>query len=113
MHFGQSTGKYLSFPAEPVESSQKNLRCWQCWHFGGRGNTIPTRVHHLSTNSEGQSVGERTIVALPLDGIRVIEVGQALAGPLAGVPLADMGADVIKIEKPEGDDARIGVPLRA
>ena len=48
---------------------------------------------------------------LPLDGIRVIEVGQALAGPLAGVLLADMGADVIKIEKPDGgDDARIWGP---
>ncbi len=45
---------------------------------------------------------------LPLEGVRVIEVGQALAGPLAGVLLADMGADVIKIEKPDGgDDARI------
>ncbi len=50
-------------------------------------------------------------MALPLDGIRVIEVGQALAGPLAGVLLADMGADVIKIEKPDGgDDARIWGP---
>lgn len=44
---------------------------------------------------------------LPLEGITVIEVGQALAGPLAGVTLADMGADVIKVEKPDGgDDAR-------
>jgi crotonobetainyl-CoA:carnitine CoA-transferase CaiB-like acyl-CoA transferase len=50
-------------------------------------------------------------VTLPLDGIRVIEVGQALAGPLAGVILADMGADVIKIEKPDGgDDARLWGP---
>ena len=48
---------------------------------------------------------------LPLEGVRVIEVGQALAGPLAGVVLADMGADVIKIEKPDGgDDARIWGP---
>ncbi|WP_431267808.1 CoA transferase [Dankookia sp. P2] len=39
-------------------------------------------------------------MGLPLDGVRVIEVGQALAGPLAGVILADMGAEVIKIEKP-------------
>src|SRR5882724_1474282 len=54
---------------------------------------------------------ERTIVTLPLEGVRVIEVGQALAGPLAGVLLADMGADVIKIEKPDGgDDARIWGP---
>jgi crotonobetainyl-CoA:carnitine CoA-transferase CaiB-like acyl-CoA transferase len=50
-------------------------------------------------------------VTLPLEGVRVIEVGQALAGPLAGVLLADMGADVIKIEKPDGgDDARIWGP---
>jgi len=50
-------------------------------------------------------------VTLPLEGIRVIEVGQALAGPLAGLLLADMGADVIKIEKPDGgDDARIWGP---
>ena len=50
-------------------------------------------------------------MGLPLDGVRVIEVGQALAGPLAGVVLADMGAEVIKIEKPDGgDDARIWGP---
>lgn len=47
----------------------------------------------------------------PLHGIRVIEVGQALAGPLAGVILADLGADVIKVEKPDGgDDARLWGP---
>src|SRR3546814_18180249 len=42
--------------------------------------------------------------ALPLAGIRVLEVGQALAGPLAGSILADMGADVIKVEKTDGGD---------
>jgi len=48
---------------------------------------------------------------LPLEGVRVIEVGQALAGPLAGAVLADMGADVIKVEKPDGgDDARAWGP---
>ncbi len=47
----------------------------------------------------------------PLHGIKVVELGQALAGPLAGVILADMGADVIKIEKPDGgDDARLWGP---
>src|SRR5260221_9053367 len=50
-------------------------------------------------------------MTLPLAGIKVIEVGQALAGPLAGVILADMGADVIKVEKPDGgDDARLWGP---
>jgi crotonobetainyl-CoA:carnitine CoA-transferase CaiB-like acyl-CoA transferase len=47
----------------------------------------------------------------PLDGIKVIEVGQALAGPLAGAILGDMGADVLKVEKPDGgDDARLWGP---
>ena len=47
----------------------------------------------------------------PLAGVTVIEIGQALAGPLAGVILADMGADVIKVEKPDGgDDARTWGP---
>ena len=47
----------------------------------------------------------------PLAGIKVIEVGQALAGPLAGVILADLGAEVVKIEKPDGgDDARLWGP---
>ena len=46
-------------------------------------------------------------MAGPLEGLRVVEVGQALAGPLAGAILADMGAEVIKVEKPDGgDDAR-------
>ncbi len=50
-------------------------------------------------------------MAGPLTGIKVIEVGQAYAGPLAGAILADMGADVIKVEKPDGgDDARMWGP---
>ena len=42
----------------------------------------------------------------PLDGIRVIEIGQLLAGPFAGCMLAYFGAEVIKIEPPEGDPIR-------
>jgi crotonobetainyl-CoA:carnitine CoA-transferase CaiB-like acyl-CoA transferase len=43
----------------------------------------------------------------PLAGLRVLELAQIMAGPTCGMLLADMGADVIKVEKlPGGDDAR-------
>ena len=43
----------------------------------------------------------------PLKGVRVLELAQIMAGPVAGLMLADLGADVVKVEKfPGGDDAR-------
>ena len=46
----------------------------------------------------------------PLEGMRVIELAHIMAGPVCGLMLADMGADVIKVEKPEGDDSRRFLP---
>ena len=49
----------------------------------------------------------------PLAGIKVLELGQLIAGPFAAKTLADFGAEVIKIEKPgEGDDTRLGPATR-
>ena len=42
----------------------------------------------------------------PLAGLKVIELARILAGPWAGQILADLGAEVIKVEAPEGDDTR-------
>jgi len=42
----------------------------------------------------------------PLTGLKVIELARILAGPWAGQTLADLGAEVIKVESPEGDDTR-------
>jgi crotonobetainyl-CoA:carnitine CoA-transferase CaiB-like acyl-CoA transferase len=41
-----------------------------------------------------------------LDGIRVIDCSEGLAGPVAALLLAEAGADVVKVERPEGDSAR-------
>ena len=49
-----------------------------------------------------------TIPARPLDGVRVLEIGQLLAGPFAGCILAYFGAEVIKVEPPDkGDPLRV------
>jgi crotonobetainyl-CoA:carnitine CoA-transferase CaiB-like acyl-CoA transferase len=49
----------------------------------------------------------------PLAGIRVIEFCQIAAGPFCGMLLADLGADVIKVESPDGDGMREWPPLAA
>ncbi len=42
----------------------------------------------------------------PLTGLRVLELARILAGPWGGAGLADLGADVVKVESPAGDDTR-------
>ena len=42
----------------------------------------------------------------PLEGLKVVELARVLAGPWAGQALADLGAEVVKVESPEGDDTR-------
>ena len=42
--------------------------------------------------------------SFPLEGVRVLEFGQIAAGPFAGSLLADLGADVVKVERPDGGD---------
>ena len=50
-------------------------------------------------------------MAKPLAGVRVLELARILAGPWAGQMLADLGADVIKVErKGAGDDSRSAGP---
>lgn len=63
-------------------------------------NTTPAKAN--TSTSEG-----------PLAGIRVIDVSRVLAAPFCGQLLADMGADVIKVEGPNGDENRGWAPFNA
>src|SRR5438093_13321232 len=49
----------------------------------------------------------------PLQGMKVIDLSRVLAGPLCGQMLADMGADVVKVEAPAGDENRKWGPFDA
>ena len=56
--------------------------------------------------AEGEAALERIAPTGPLVGVRVLEFSVIVAGPIAGVHLSDLGADVVKVEPPAGDDRR-------
>ena len=91
---------------------------------GGRGynpSVVPARnagrdalLETMRTYRDAQCAEKTDAFALPLplQGIRVVEIGQYTTAPLAGRHLGTLGAEVIKVESPEGDAARAWLPTR-
>jgi succinate--hydroxymethylglutarate CoA-transferase len=69
----------------------------------GRSGEITSRYARMRGVDNGES-------RAPLTGVRVLEFGQIAAGPFAGSLLADLGADVVKVENPVGGDGMRGWP---
>jgi len=60
----------------------------------------------MSSPDSGEHSPSKPDATKPLAGLKVVELARILAGPWTGQTLADLGADVIKIESPAGDDTR-------
>ncbi|WP_068076659.1 CoA transferase [Novosphingobium lentum] len=97
----------------PAELVQNPGDCWdeeQVRHNGViardadgiRHVALPFRAHPLGAGAAKRAAHS----ARPLDGISVVDCGAFVAGPLAGVALAELGADVIKVEARQGDPNR-------
>jgi len=74
----------------------------------------PTPAANTQVATQADTMAD-TSASLPpqaLAGLKVVELGQLIAGPFAGKTLADFGADVIKVEPPATEDGSGGDPLR-
>jgi crotonobetainyl-CoA:carnitine CoA-transferase CaiB-like acyl-CoA transferase len=72
---------------------------------GSAGGEPPARPGRGVDPAPSQASG-----AGPLDGIRVLDLSRYIAGPFCAQLLGDMGADVVKVERPGGEDSRTGGP---
>jgi len=84
-------------PAPTLDQDGSSIRAWMA------DQPIPPSPPRAARRAEA---------GLPLEGIRVLDLGQYIAAPFAATLLADFGAEVIKVELPDGESTRSRYPAR-
>ncbi|WP_223306233.1 CaiB/BaiF CoA transferase family protein [Mameliella alba] len=74
--------------------------------------TQPGAILQQATEGERMCEDDKTAGRRPLEGVRVLDFSRVLAGPYCTALMADLGAEVIKVEPPSGDDYRHIGPFR-
>lgn len=98
-------------PVGPVATVEQLHRAAQAGDSRGVPDALRSPVRyrpHPAVRPGGRRASARG--AAPLSGIRVVELSRYAAGPLAGTLLAALGAEVIKVEAPGGEDCRAWAP---
>jgi crotonobetainyl-CoA:carnitine CoA-transferase CaiB-like acyl-CoA transferase len=91
-------------PGSPILTSPLPGLRWPCRSAGADTSEVLGDLQALQ--AAGKSDGEQPLPSKPLAGLKVLDLGNFLAGPLATMLLADMGAQVIKLESTSGDMMR-------
>jgi crotonobetainyl-CoA:carnitine CoA-transferase CaiB-like acyl-CoA transferase len=106
------SGKVVELPMPPLFSADLALRTPRTIPAPDEGRLLLESWLSDKNASRAQPTEGARANSLPLEGYRIVEIGQYTVAPLVSRHLGSFGADVIKIESPDGDAIRTSAPLR-